>query len=212
MKPRIAAIVLLSLLVTLVSNAQQFDGGMHAGIVGSEVDGDILGGMNKLGIFAGVYTGLQISKKVGFQLELDYFQKGSQDNADFESGDYSTYKMKADYLEVPVLFQFRPLEWLQLEAGPSMALLVNAKEYIDGNEQSLFAEFKPVTFNAIVGANFEFIRNLSVNVRFDTSLDPIREEDFTGNVKRFPFFKYGQYHNCLVLSLRYRFLRIGTIR
>ncbi len=186
--------------------SQDFNGGAIFGIVGSEVDGDSLGGLNKVGLFASAFTSLKFNEMISMQFEIQYIQKGSQKNANFEAGDYNSYKLKTDYFEVPVLFQLQAFKWLQLEAGPSIAFLVNGKEFIDGIEITPFSDFKPVTFNFIVGGNIEFVRNLIFNIRFDTSLDPIRKANFTGNVKRFPTFEYGQYHNCLVVSLKYRFL------
>ena len=186
--------------------SQSFNGGAMFGIVGSEVDGDSLGGLKKVGLAASFFTSLRFSKTFSLQFEILYIQKGSQKNADFDAGDFKSYKLKTDYFELPVLFQIQVVNWFQLEAGPSIAFLVNGKEFIDGTEITPCADFKPVTFNFIVGGNIEFLQNFIFNIRFDTSLDPIRKANFTGNVKRFPTFQYGQYHNCLVLSLKYRFL------
>ena len=179
------------------------------GLLGSEVDGDVLGGLNKVGLAASVYTSYKINNRIALQFEIQFIQKGSQKNADYDAGDTKSYKLKTDYFEVPLLFQFQATKWLQFEAGPSIAFLVVGKEYVNEIEITPFAEFKPVTFNFIVGANFKLLEKLFFNIRFDTSLDPIRTADFTGNVKRFPTFQYGQYHNCLVLSLKYSFLNFG---
>ncbi len=206
--------LLLTLLTitafTFTSVSQEFNGGAYIGIVGSEVDGDILGGLNKVGLNGGFYTNLQMAEKFYLQFELAYVQKGSQKNADHEAGDYDSFKIKTDYIEVPVLVQFKPVEWLRFEMGPSIAFLVNGKEFINGNENMPAVEFKTLVYNAIVGANFEFIRNLSLNIRFNTSINSIRDGDQSGYVKRFPLSDYGQYHNCLIISLKFRFLRFGS--
>lgn len=204
-------ITLLTITVfTAGSFSQKFNGGAYVGIVGSEVDGDSLGGLKKVGLNGGFYTNLELTEKFYLQFELAYVQKGSQKNADHEIGDYSSFKIKTDYVEVPVLAQFKPREWLRFELGPSIAFLVNGKEFINGYENTPSVDFRPVTFNAIAGANFEFVRNLSLNIRFNTSINSIRKGDQSGYVKRFPFFVYGQYHNCLILSLKFRFLRFGS--
>jgi len=207
---RLLLLIIIAVVAIHTARSQEFSGGAFFGIVGSEVDGDTLGGLNKVGMAGGFFTNLQFAEKMYVQMELSYVQKGSQKNADYDKSDFGSFKIKTDYIEIPVLFQFMPSNWLKFEIGPSISFLVVGKEFVDGYENTPAVDFRPVTYNAIVGASANPLPNLAFNIRFNTSINTIREGGLqSGYVKRFPFFEWGQYHNCLIISLQYRFLKLG---
>ena len=92
---RILLILLTALITVIQINAQQFNGGASAGIVASEVDGDRLGGLKKIGLFVNVYTSVQFTPKSSVQFEISYIQKGSQSNADYSKNDYESIHQDA---------------------------------------------------------------------------------------------------------------------
>jgi hypothetical protein len=173
-----------------------------AGIVGSQVAGDTYSGYNKAGVFAGGFVNLQISPRSVFQMELEYFQKGSRRNPNPEKGEYDEYLFRASYVELPVLYQFVVNKRFQLEAGPSVGFFINYFEEYNGDEITSNTPAR-LTLQINVGLNVNLTQRLKVNFRTNNSLFNIRSKNVTGDVWR--FWGYGQFHDSLVLSLMYQF-------
>ena len=112
-------VALLVFLLPLAALTQNFNGGIIAGGVVSQVDGDTWVGYHKFGYLAGGYVSLRISPHSSFQLEMEYIQKGSRKNADLETGDMSSYLLRLHYLEIPVLYQYTFGRRFAAEIGPA---------------------------------------------------------------------------------------------
>jgi hypothetical protein len=107
----------------------QDDNRFHSGIIGgistSQVDGDNLGGYDKVGIKAGVFVNRNFSKPFSIQMELLFIQKGSR--APVNPDDNSYFIMRLNYAEVPVMFRYRFSKKIIAEAGASFATLLFRK-------------------------------------------------------------------------------------
>ena len=64
------AILLFCGFLTLSIQAQNFGGGLIAGVSTSQVAGDMLGGFNKIGLLAGVYTNLKVKENLSFKFDV----------------------------------------------------------------------------------------------------------------------------------------------
>ena len=196
------------LLLTIVLPAQKFDGGILAGGLISQVDGDNWSGFSKIGYLAGGFVQLEISPHSSFQLEMEYIQKGSRKPANIDSGDYKTYLLRLHYLEIPLLYQFTFLKRFSVEVGPAVDVLLGYSEQGDGQEVPNIYPFRRVTLSGIVGASGYITRHLKATFRFNYSLLSLREPQPAGDfpsVWRKIFFEWGQYNNVLSLSLSYQF-------
>ncbi len=195
-------IFILLVTIAIPTIAQKFNGGLMLGLVGSQVAGDTYSGFNKAGVFAGGFVNLQISKRSIFQMELEYFQKGSRKNPNPDKGEYDVYIFRTNYIELPVLYQYVISRHFKIEAGPSLGFLVSYHE--EKNEDPV--TYNPpakVTLQINAGIYFAITPRWLVNFRTNNSLLNIRSDNATGDVYR--FFDYGQYNDCLVLSLLYQF-------
>lgn len=188
----------------VISNAQQFNGGLMAGVAGTQVAGDTYSGFHKAGIFAGGFVNLQITEHSAFQMELEFFQKGSRVNPD-SSNNYNQYLFRVNYVELPVFYQFIASKRFKFEAGPSLGFLISyfeQKDYYeikDGNRPAA------VTFQINAGMYVNITKQLMFNIRTNNSLLNIRSENATGDVIRIFPGNYGQFNDCLVMSLFYMF-------
>jgi len=185
-----------------LASAQNFNGGFLGGIVASQVDGDTYGGYNKVGFNVGVFVNYQLSYRTGLQVELNFLQKGSRHNPDYENNDYSQYILRLNYMEVPLLLSYKIYENFAIEIGPSLGYLVSNYEERDYREIES-NPFRKYTANWITGFHFLMNKNWSVNFRFDYSLIGIRNKPAPGD--RYILFQYGQFNNVLNLSLQYTF-------
>lgn len=195
----------LMLIIPLWSNAQQFQGGLVGGVVGSQVAGDRYSGYNKVGIMGGAYIALTMAEKYTLQLEMEYIQKGSRHNVDPDKPGDITYKLNLGYIEMPLLFRYKIMERVDVEAGLGMGFLVSHKESQDGQDISKqMPGFNATNLSVIAGFSYSFHDRYRINLRTGNSLEGIRKPPaFPGNVQRIGS-KWGQYHDILVISLLYR--------
>lgn len=187
------------------TRSQQFNGGIMAGVAGTQVAGDTYSGFRKAGIFAGGFVNLQISKRSIFQMELEFFQKGSRKNPDAEKNDYDQYIFRVNYIEVPFLYQYVVNDRFKLEAGPSMGVLTNY--YEEKNTEEIKNGNRPAQFTLQVnlGMYVSITPRLMFNIRTNNSMLNIRSDNATGDVLRIFPGNYGQFNDALVMSLWYQF-------
>ena len=181
--------------------AQQFEGGVAAGLVGSQVAGDTYSGFDKAGIYAGFWVRLGMGERSSIQTEISYFQKGSRHNPDEKKQDYTFYLMRLGYIEMPFLYQYHLKNKLMLEVGPSFSFLLHSYEELDYMEVTYgdFCLFNP---SFMAGIGYPVTNKLSVNFRMNSSLLSIRKDEVNGSVYR--LFDHGQYNDCLLLFLSYK--------
>lgn len=193
------------LFLTNTLLAQNFHGGIMAGLVGSQVAGDTYSGFDKAGIFAGGFVSWDFTKRSALQLELAYFQKGSRKNPDPENNDYESFLFRANYIELPVLYQFK-IDWFTIEVGPSAGVLFGFHEEKNGevlSDLSSYNKLSRVTLQINLGFRFHITPKFGVDFRTNNSLLNIRTNVVTGDVWR--LWGYGQFNDALVLSAFYQF-------
>ena len=201
---RYGIILLIFLLPALNLKSQNFNGGILAGVAGTQVAGDTYYGFHKAGIFAGGFVNLQVSEHSSFQMELEFFQKGSRENPD-SANNYNQYLFRVNYIELPVLYQYTFNKRFKVEAGPSLGFLVGY--YEERYEEEIKGGNRPanVTFQLNAGLYVYLSTHFTVNIRTNNSMLNIRSDNATGDILRIFPGNYGQFNDCLVFSLFYQF-------
>jgi hypothetical protein len=197
---KIYTILFLLFFSTFLSTAQKFQGGIAAGLVGSQVAGDTYSGYNKPGAYAGIWVRLALNDRSSLQTELSYFQKGSRHNPDEKKQDYTTYLMRLGYIEMPFLYQLNLKNKVTLEAGPSFSFLVHAYEELDGQE--ITGDFSLFNTSLMAGVGYPITQKLSAHFRIDSSILSIRKGRVSGARSR--LFDQGQYNDCILFFLSYK--------
>ncbi len=183
---------------------QRFNGGIMAGGLVSQVDGDNNEGYHKFGFLGGAFVSLKISPRSSFQLEMEYIQKGARQNADSVTNTGNTYLTRLHYLEIPLLYQFTFAKRFQAEAGPAADILLGSYEEVDGLEvPDLTVPYRTVTLSGIVGISCYITDHLKAGFRFNYSLLSIRSDYVKGSRKI--LFEMGQYNNVMSLALSWCF-------
>ncbi len=203
MKKHITLIILL-LFLGINSIAQQFHGGVMAGLVGSQVAGDTWSGYKKAGIFAGGYVNLDIGTVSALQLELTYFQKGSRENPTEKNG-YQSYLLRLNYIEMPILYQYKTGRFT-IEVGPSAGFLMGYYESVNQeviSDQQYYVKPARVTLQINLGFQFALTPKIGVDFRTNNSLLNIYSQKQSGDFRR--FFDQGRYNDSLVISMFYKF-------
>ena len=195
---------LVLLLLPFFGMAQTFNGGILAGGLVSQIDGDTWVGYHKFGYLAGGFVSLQLSPHSSFQLEMEYIQKGSKQNADSVTNTGTTYLTRLHYLEIPLLYQFTFARRVQAEIGPAADVLLGSYDEVNGQEvPNITVPYRTVTLSGIAGISCFITDHLKAGLRFNYSLISTR----TGYVygARKILFETGQYNNVLSLSLLWYF-------
>lgn len=194
-------ILALFILVPWTSSyGQSFKGGVHAGLVGSQVAGDLYSGYNKAGISGGGWVSMEVSPRGELQMELSFLQKGSRENPDYDKGKFDSYLMRLGYVELPFLYRMIYSNKLNFETGLGMNFLLYHFER--SMEEELLKEFNNQNLCFILGLSYNINEHLRANFRTNNSILSIRKEKINGDVWR--LWGYGQFSDALILSLYYK--------
>jgi hypothetical protein len=205
MKRAILSVFIISL--SLFGFSQKFNGGAMIGMAASQVAGDNYSGFNKVGPLGGFFVNLKPWDHSSFQFELYYVQKGSKKNANAVEGDYESYLLRINYIEVPLLYQFH-LGWFALEAGPSVAFTMSG--YEETNSEDVKADdFALATFQLNFGVVFTVAENWKFGIRTNNSMTNLRKDTHTGHVRRIFPNNYGQFNDVIQFTFAYQFFHFG---
>ncbi len=183
MKKLLLFVVLASL--GLVSNAQE-EGirfGAKAGVNFANISGDETDDVDgKTGFHVGAVVEIPLSDKFAFQPELVYSTQGAKSEFTEDLGggilDLGTttfeYSTKLNYLNIPLMAKFYPVQGFSIQAGPQIGFLLSGKEKVEssgtalGVSTSASAEEDLENTNGIdFGLNFGLGYQLDMGLFFD---------------------------------------------
>ncbi len=175
----------------------RFRGGIILGVNATQVDGDDYAGYHKLGLNGGFAAQLPVSKKFFFSTEILYTQKGAKSRT-FQ-GIPLQYRIKLNYAEIPLLFNFQEKHAVNFGLGLSYGRLIKIREFIDAIEQDPFEDFKRNDIAGVANGNYLISDHLQLNLRFAYSLIPIGYSPASNFVNR------AMFNNVLSFRLGYVF-------
>jgi hypothetical protein len=193
----------LPLLFSQVLMAQRFDGGIIAGFNASQVEGDSFKGYNKPGILAGFYVQTDFAPAIFGGMEIKFSQKGSRKRIKPKDPEPEKYIMRLDYIDIPLFAGFRTSDRGAVIAGVSFGYLINGKEF---NEYGEFVledqnQFNDFDLQPFIGFQFDFLDNLTVDLRGALSVLPIRGQPGEGTTS---YWLNNQFNNVISLAFYYR--------
>lgn len=210
-------------------NAQEVQFGAKAGVNLATMTGDIEDNSSKVGFHLGGVAEIKISDKFSVQPELIFSQQGTKSETK-ESGESMGFsynyeeetKVKANYLNLPIMAKFYVAEGLSLEAGPQVGFLLSADaeyEYKDTEtfggvtttdsgsaEADVKDAYKGIDFGIGFGAGYKLDNGLNFGLRYNLGLSSVAEDEtyedgFGNTVKREIDVK----NNVLQFSVGYMF-------
>jgi len=200
------------------SPSGQFKAGVLAGIVTSQVDGDTYAGYNKAGLLGGVFVSTKFApqSKWSAMFEINYIQKGSRKVPRPDKGDYADYKLKLDYVEVPLLLKhdFAIADSagankmnFAVFGGIAVGVLVRSAEWDAFGQLTGGTPFQKTDFSYVLGLSYIISEHISFEAHTRYSLAPVRKGGTSTYYQNWTnkFFKPGYYNNLLVFALRYQF-------
>ena len=178
-----SSIIGILLLITLSSQAQ-FSVGARAGTNLTTLNGNF-DGYHRVypRFYGGIFTSYAISDAFALQLELSYTGAGEKLSA--SSGDATTTdRLKASYIAVPLLAQYRFPFGGYIELGPQLGFLLSAKDEEDGETTDVKNNLKGTDFEAALGIGYELkktaLAGLGINVRLIRGLTDISKTPSDG--------------------------------
>lgn len=165
-------LLLILSVLTLLSFSQGFKGGVLAGFVSSQVDGDAYAGYNKAGLQVGAYSKFNFNKRWFLLNELKYIQKGS--NQTFKDDPGLNFKIKLSYIEVPFIIGYQLNRKFSVGTGLSYAVLLDAE--VDANGSLLTKDelnYNNSDVNLLLHLKYQFNEHFWFDTKFGYSILPI---------------------------------------
>lgn len=194
--------ILLIIGISTHLTAQQFDAGFVCGLAATQVDGDGNGGYNKAGPIAGIWVGHRLGHVLYTRIELRFIQKGSFAKTVQDGVTIGHYRMRLNYLEIPIIAGYRFGNGFNALGGISAAYLGKAQEM---NEFGLFPQEDIQKFHKFelawrFGFEYNQSKHWAFNVMLSYSMFPIRPHK--GNITY--RWDRGQYNNVIEFVARYK--------
>lgn len=192
--------LLIALIAFLVlsgkASAQSFNAGVIAGATFCQVDGDTYAGFHQLGFTAGAYANLPFGNYLSGQMELKYSLLGAHSShKEVSEYGYLPYSLRMHYVEIPLMLRFNlgvfRVNFLTLEAGASIDVLMRTTEDVNGDYQVTTRRWSRISATANAGVHFDITKHFGLGARFMYSVAPCR---FTGN----PGWFFNQYYNKVI--------------
>jgi hypothetical protein len=168
-------IIVLPFMIFSSATAQRFQAEFVGGINGSQVSGDQLAGFHKAGIFAGAGVRTRLNDKFELGFRLAYSQKGSRKPVRSDSISNTFYLLRLQYIECPLTLRYRLRDKFYLEAGPSLAYLLNASEEDENGVMNFRNPFLRIDISACGIFGYKISETIDFQFGYWQSLFPIRE-------------------------------------
>lgn len=184
-----------------------FHAGIIAGVNGNQIHGDTYSGFNEAGIVSGIYVCTNPLENWYFQMEMQYSMKGSRKIPHPDRGDYSSFQVRLNYIEIPFIAR-KNFRKFYFEFGQTFGVLANVREW-DAN-----GEISPVGYRHwesafILGAGININEHLYFDFRYTNSIfavkvfpTPVYYQNYFLNL-----FNKGMYNNVVGLTACYRFIK-----
>lgn len=173
-------IIIAFALVTISAQGQNkyFDGGIIGGLDVSQIDGDFIGGYNKVGLIFGGFVSRKFTDRINGRMELKFIQKGKVKPFDPESGDESYLKVRLNYLQLPLMAEYMLNDKFSIDGGLGLGyLLVSGiyDEYGKFSDDDTPYEFNNAEIAMLIGANYYLNDNWRFNLRWSYSILPVAD-------------------------------------
>jgi hypothetical protein len=187
---RIAPFFIVLLAIAVQSLAQssstpsRFRAGISLGAVATDIPGtdtrDNDSDFKKLGFTFGALVSTELSAKNTLQLEINFTQKGAQQDPDTLNNDY--FRLALNYIDVPLIFRHKlhlnirrkPMDKLEIEAGASFDRLISYA-YTDGTNYPRTVNpntLNSTTASVLAGLNFHLTPHIYFTLRYSNSFIP----------------------------------------
>lgn len=191
-------VTIIFFVIASVCSAQDFGAELMLGANFSQVDGDQLGGYNKLGANAGIQINRQVNDDWQGAFEVRFSMKGAKKVLDPEIPE-PDLKLSYHYLEVPIIAKFTRYNRITPYAGLSLGINV----FNQRDENSIKTEeeaLQPYEIGLLLGGTYHLTEKIGLDLRHSYSLVSIRDFPIVVNSPTV-FGRAGWYNRLFTLGL-----------
>lgn len=172
---------LASLMMIGTVSAQHVNFGIKGGLNVYNVKDDNESNYDsKSGLHAGLLAHIHLSKQWALQPELLYSGQGAK----YTTGGTES-KLKLDYINVPILFQYMFDNGFRLEAGPQIGFLVSAKTETNDVSVDVKDQLKGTDLGIGLGVGYIHVPSgFGVDARYNLGMTNISEDDNNKSMNR----------------------------
>lgn len=203
------AFVFALLFSTVLTAQEPLRMGVRAGMNFAQISGVGMQGFNKFGVLAGVGLHLRFKPHWSFDPEITYSMKGARKNPNVDAGDYTTYTIEADYLEIPALFGWHmdKKDRFTLDFGLTFGVLVRERVEQNGAQLTQGRGFNKFELGAAVGFSYHLTKNWAFQFRLQNSIIPIKPyaSGQTAILPLWGIIRIGEVHSVISISVQYNF-------
>lgn len=170
--------------------------GLNLASIGGDYDG--LGGLDsRVSFHIGGLIEVPITDKISVQPEILYSSQGSKGSYGFLFDEVNDFKIKLDYLNIPILGKYHIIEGLSGELGPVIGILVKAEsDNGDGDSVDVKDFYKSVDIGVGIGATYRLPMGFFGSLRYNKGVTDINDD---------PDFNYNNQNNVFQVSAGYTF-------
>ncbi len=218
---RLKVFIVILLIIIGISqplSAQIIKGEALLGFNLTQVEGDEVYGFRKPGLNIGAGVLIPFKKNWDVSMEVTFNQKGARQKPQYSdslsSGQVITgeYKLRLNYVEIPVMVFYTDKEFISIGAGFSWGRLVGIQEWEHGNLVKTTTvnsgTYDKNDFSYIIDARIRIKGPLKFGVRYQNSMMKIRTREFidlSGNT-----WTRDQYSKVLTFRLIYIFNEVQS--
>ncbi|MEN8224381.1 MAG: outer membrane beta-barrel protein [Bacteroidota bacterium] len=200
--------VIISLITGFVLTSevysQRIKGTIIAGGSLTQVEGDELKGWSQFGFTGGVGAIVPFGDKWGVNLETTFSQKGSFQKQQFSDSLTDEYRLRLNYLEVPLYVSYTDKDVMSFGLGGYWGRLLNAREEEHSGNQTPYidsVQFNTDDIGFLVDFRVRVWQRLHLNIRYSqTVFNNIRERYYVPSDPNQQPFTRKQYNQ--VISIR----------
>ncbi len=215
---KILKVIIISIIViggvSNYAHGQIIKGEAILGLNLTHVEGDEVSGFKKVGLNIGAGALIPFKKNWDVSMEVTYNQKGAREPDQYNDTDSlgnittGAYKLRLNYVEVPVLIHYTDKEFITIGAGFSWGRLVGVQEWEHGNKITTTTVNSGVynknDFSYLIDLRIRVVGPLKFGVRYQSSIVKIRTREFE-NVYTGDKWTRDQYNRVLTFRLSYIF-------
>lgn len=183
--------------------------GVRAGMNFAQISGVGMQGFNKFGVLADVGLHWRFKPHWSFDPEITYSMKGARKNPNVDAGDYTTYTIEADYLEIPALFGWHmdKKDRFTLDFGLTFGVLVRERVEQNGAQLTQGRGFNRFELGAALGISYQLTKNWAFQFRLQNSIIPIKPyaSGQTAILPLWGIIRIGEVHSVISISVQYNF-------
>ncbi len=157
-------------LLTFAASAQDIKLGFKGGLTMAKINTSVSGASktteDRVTFHAGFFATIMASKKFGIQPELLYSGQG---------GVASTAELNLGYLNIPLMFRYSIVPWLNIQAGPQLSFLLSASD----GAVDIWSQFKTIDFGGAIGVGLDLPYRFNASFRYIYGFSNISAIDFS---------------------------------